>query len=750
MSPRVEWTKVLVAGLLIGCSGGRQNVSSAESASNEGGGSDGRRSVGADDRSASAPASALPGSPPLARRVDVRDRHHGVEVVDPYRWMETPSPELTSWLQAQQTHTRGVLDGIRGRDRLRDELRAANRAAPRVDVLEVSGRRSLVFAMRRSATDESAKLVVRDGWNGVERVLVDPNTRDHQGSHVVVDWASPSPDGRFVAYVESHGGGEEGEIRIIEVDSGRILPDRIDRANQPLISWRQDARSFFYMRLGKRTPGAPMADWYKGTAAYLHVIGARPDENRPVIGGGSDPGLNLEPNSLTWVKTTAGSPWAVAQATRGVSDDAFFVAPVAKIRPGSTRWRQVANFEDKVAAVLARGNRLYALTYAAAPNYRIVSFDARSETVANGRDVVAASEMVLQDFALARDALYFVGLDRGVHRLFRMQWKTMVREEVELPYSGSVRKLIAEPARDGLVFSMEGWTERLAWFQVDRGEVRVLPIETQPASDQAIIAEQLTASSRDGAEIPISVLRRRDMSFDGAAPAILSGYGAYGSTTTPTFNPFIVTWVKRRGVFAVCHVRGSGARGKSWHLDGIKDRKENGVDDFVACAEQLIRNGYTSARRLTATGVSAGGILVGGAITKRPELFSAAMLRVAVLNLVRIEFARGGPENTTEYGSVSVEREFRNLLASDPYHRLRERTDYPAVMVTVGLNDPRVPVWQPAKFAARLQALGRSRPVLLRVEADAGHGIGSTQSQREEEFADFYAFALWQSGLPLE
>jgi prolyl oligopeptidase len=208
-----------------------------------------------------------------------------------------------------------------------------------------------------------------------------------------------------------------------------------------------------------------------------------------------------------------------------------------------------------------------------------------------------------------------------------------------------------------------------------------------------------------------------------------------------------VEWVKRGAIYASCYVRGSGARGKSWHLAGIKTNKENGVNDFIACAEYLIKGKYTVARRLTAIGTSAGGVLVGGALTKRPDLFTAAVLRVPLVNLLRLEETSVGSGNTTEFGSVKVASEFHDLLASDPYHRIRDRVRYPAILLTTGVHDPRVPAWQPAKFAARLQAVGHGRPVLLRVESDAGHGLGSTQTQLEEEYADIYSFALWQSGI---
>jgi len=273
---------------------------------------------------------------------------------------------------------------------------------------------------------------------------------------------------------------------------------------------------------------------------------------------------------------------------------------------------------------------------------------------------------------------------------------------------------------------------------------------SDPPDQSDIVTEQGMATSHDGTPIPISIVRQRDYHLDGNAPALLSGYGAYGVTTTPTYNPFLLTWVRNGGVYATCHVRGGGARGEAWHLGGIKEKKENGVDDYIACAEFLIEKGYTRTGRLTAHGISAGGIVVGGAITKKPGLFAAAVLRVPIVNPLRFETTQAGPGNAPEFGTVKIESECRSLLASDPLHRVRENSRYPATLLTAGKNDPRVPVWQPAKFAARLQEVNGSTPTLLRVDTDAGHGVGSTESQREDEFADIFAFALWQSKVRLQ
>lgn len=734
---------LLALATLVGCSGSAQPPSS-------------RAADIVNKRGANVPVSgrtAMNGSSiprdtlPLAPRSDVIDVYHGVKVVDPYRWMETPSAQFSKWLKSQDGHTRRLLAAIPGRNALRDQLRAANRGSERMELLKLIGEQPRIFAMRGEPDDESMKLVVRDGWDGTDRVLIDPNQRSQNGSHVTIGDAFPSPNGAYVAYTFSAAGSEDETIEIIDVETGRLLADRIDRTQQADISWRPDGRSFFYWRRAKPRPGHTPADWYRNSATHLHVLGEDPEAALPVITPTiRELGLGEYDGSL--VKVTPRSSWALAAATPGPADAAYFVAQLKRVRPGATRWRKVATATDKVAGMLVHGDRLFALTYSDAPNYRIVSFDARAETISNAKDFVAESELVLVNFAGASDALYVVVLDRSFHRLLRVPWNGVGRQEIKLPLKGSVGRIVSDADRPGVVFSMEGWARPPGWYQFDvSAGLRKLPVARDVGSPEGLETEETTVLSKNGIEVPLSIIRRRDLVLNGTAPALLSGYGAYGFPTIPNYNPFTLTWVQRGGVYAICHVRGGGARGKSWHLAGIKQNKEAGVDDYIACARQLISKRYTSASRLTATGTSAGGVVVGGAITKRPELFTAAVLRVPLVNLLRDEVSEGGPGNAIEFGNVRVEAEFRSLLASDPYHRLQEGVTYPAVLLTGGLHDPRVPVWQPAKLAARLQATSRSRQTLLRVEFDAGHGIGSTRTQREEEFADLYAFALWQAGV---
>jgi prolyl oligopeptidase len=264
-----------------------------------------------------------------------------------------------------------------------------------------------------------------------------------------------------------------------------------------------------------------------------------------------------------------------------------------------------------------------------------------------------------------------------------------------------------------------------------------------------IESEEVTASSIDGTDVPLSIIHKHGINMDGSHPALLIGYGAYGISIEPRFDPALLVWVERGGVLGFAHVRGGGEYGEDWHQGGMKSTKIHTIEDFIGCAQYLVSRQYTSPSLLAGEGTSAGGILIGGAITRRPDLFGAALDRVGVSNALRFEQSQGGPANVPEFGTVKEEAGFKALYEMDAYQHVFSNVRYPAVLVTTGINDPRVPVWEPAKFAARLQASTASdKPVLLRVDYDAGHGLGSTRSQREVQLADELSFLLWQFGDP--
>ncbi len=393
----------------------------------------------------------------------------------------------------------------------------------------------------------------------------------------------------------------------------------------------------------------------------------------------------------------------------------------------------------------------YLLNHKNASRFKVILVQLPKGTVAEAKVVLPASDAVLQRIAVARDGLYVRAIEGGIGRVRKLDFTSNRVEEVPLPFDGAVEEFVTDPTRPGVVFKIQGWTQSPRYLKyvpqthtvVDTGAI---PPATADFSN--IEAVEVKAIAIDGTAIPLSIVHKRGLVRDGSAPTLLTGYGAYGSIEEPSFDASRLAWLARGGVYAVAHVRGGGEYGEDWHRAGMKLAKSNTIDDFIACAEYLVAQGYSSPKRLAGAGWSAGGITIGGAITRRPDLFGAAIDGVGVSDNLRAETMVGGRENTEEFGSVKTKEGFEGLYAMSAYHHVKDGVAYPAVLLITGINDARVAPWQSAKMAARLQAATSSqRPILLRVDYDSGHGAGTTRSQRNEELADEYSFLLWQMAL---
>ncbi len=365
--------------------------------------------------------------------------------------------------------------------------------------------------------------------------------------------------------------------------------------------------------------------------------------------------------------------------------------------------------------------------------------------------IVPASEVVIQEADVAKDGIYIRDLDGGVGRLRRLSFDGQV-ELIQLGEGQSVSEISVTPTEAGAMIQGVSWTTSPQWLRYDAlqkaandtGIQPPLPIDTS-----AYEAVEVKAKSADGTLIPLSIIRAKAIKLDGNRPTHLIGYGAYGISLDAHFDPVWLAWLERGGIIAFAHVRGGGEYGDEWYRPGYKLTKQHTIDDFIASAQYLIDNHYTNSDRLSGEGTSAGGILIGGAITQRPDLFAGALIRVGCSNALRMEFTPNGPPNIAEFGTVTDREGFKGLYAMDAYQHVKPGTAYPGVLLTTGINDLRIDPSQPAKMTARLQASTSSnRPVLLRVDYDAGHGMGSTRAQHDLEFADEMSFLLWQDGDP--
>jgi len=404
--------------------------------------------------------------------------------------------------------------------------------------------------------------------------------------------------------------------------------------------------------------------------------------------------------------------------------------------------------DDAVVAADFHGSDVYLLTHKNAPRFKVVRIRADEPGLGGAELVVPEGKSVLTAIAVAKDALYVQELEAGLGRLRRVPFGTTGGARVRLPADGAIATLAVERGQPGVVFPVESWTRSRIWYRYDPagGGVRNTRLLAPAAVDvSAFESHEVEVRSHDGVMVPLSIVHRKGLVRDGSNPTLLEGYGAYGITVDPTFTPMLLGWLERGGVFAVAHVRGGGEYGEEWHLAGKEATKPNTWKDFIACAGYLIEQGYTTPEHLAGTGASAGGILIGRAITERPDLFRAAVPRVGVMNALRTEHEPGGPANIPEFGTTTTEAGFRALREMDAVEHVRSGVRYPAVLLTAGVHDSRVEAWQAAKMAAVLQERTTSgHPVLLRVAFDAGHGMGLTKAQRTEEVADIYAFLLWQ------
>ncbi len=697
--------------------------------------------------------------PPAAPRHAVVETHHGVDVVDPYRSLEDLADSaVQGWARRQSEYANEVLSSIPGRDRLRARIdQLASEAAPVVGAIERLRDGRLVY-FKQPADADVAVVCMRDA-SGHEHVLVDPKTlpRPASGGHVTVSLFRVSPDGKHLLYCFAASGSEQESLRVRELATGRDLPVAIDRMETVYAkpSWLPDSRSFTYSQRRPLEPGAAADATYRFTRGWLHVPGCDDESDREVFvfGQGAAGAPPMEPMDFPAVIVPPDSAWVIGQVNHGdEADISLWVLPLADLGTSTARWQPVCSRADLVTDFAVHGDDIYLVTAKDAPRHRVIRMSLGHPDVTT---IVPARDAVVSDVSAAADALY-VGLTRGPVREIlqvpydRLEDAVAIRMPADEP-SASVASASADVPgilvrggswiRTGQVYAFDPATGTLA-------DTRLVAIGALDAP-AGLMATEMLVESHDGTRVPLSIIHRADLRRDGTHPTILSGYGAYGHSTTMQFAATSLAWLERGGVLAVAHVRGGGTFGKAWHLAGRKVTKPNTWKDFLACGEALVRERYTSPARLAARGGSAGGILIGRAITERPDLFVAANIAVGCTDMLRFETTRNGPPNIPEFGSLADPDEFRALLAMSTLHHVEDGTSYPAVILTHGINDPRVEPWQSFKTAARLQAATASgRPVLLRIDYESGHGIGSTRSQRHAETADVQSFFLWQCGDP--
>jgi prolyl oligopeptidase len=675
----------------------------------------------------------------MTPREDVTDTWHGDAVVDAYRWLEDSDSERTrAWTEAQNARTRAVLDALPQRgyfaERLRELLAVGLLDAPRV----IGGR---IFHTRRTGSQRQAVLYARDAVDAEDRALVDPNSLDSAGL-VTLDWYFPSHDARYVAYGLSRGGDEMSTLHVIEVATGRELSERIPYTQRSTVAWAGDG---FYYAANPAPGSVPAGDEHYHRRVRFHRLGDDPAHDDTVFGEGRPK------EDIVWPRTSPDGRWVLFHAFKGWTRSDLYLLDRHAPERGP---RVVVEGEDGLSEGFPRDDALWIRTNVDAPNYRVVRAGLDAPERALWRTIVPDSENALATFHVTRDHIVVVTLARATSRVDVWTKEGRHDREVALPGLGMVEFVHGDHAGDLIGFGYESFTTPPIAFAADArsGALRELvrlpvPAGLDPAS---IVVEQTTYASKDGTEVSMFLVHRREVTPSGAVPTVLNGYGGFNISRTPQYFAGAAAWVQAGGLFAFPNLRGGGEYGERWHRDGMLERKQNVFDDFYAAAEALVARGWTRPGRIGVSGGSNGGLLTGAALTQRPELFGAVYCAVPLLDMLRYQNFLIARLWISEYGSAEDPEEYRWLRAYSPYHHVRAGIHYPAVLFTTAVGDSRVDPMHARKMAALLQAQSAEDPdatVLLRVDRDAGHGIGKPLDKQVDDLADQYSFLAWRLGL---
>ena len=677
---------------------------------------------------------------PDAPQKPVTDEYHSIPVEDPYRWLEdAKDPAVQAWIDAQNDLMRETLDAIPQRPALYEQLKKIfSEASPEYEFLQV--RPGRIFALKRQPPLQQPLLVTLTSVDDLssERVLLDPNQLDPSGG-TAIDFYVASLDGKKAAISISKGGSERGDLHIYDVETCQPVGDVIRRVQIPTgggsFAWAETGDAVYYTRYpgpGER-PDEDL-DFYQ--QIYLHKIGQPESEDTYVIG------RDFPKIAECVMDTTSDGRYLLLLVRNG---DGGEVAHY--IRDPQGNWTQVTRFEDEAKeAELGPDGHLYLLSRHQAPLGKILRIPLEKPTLEAAEVVVPEGSLSLKLFLPTPNYLYVTELDGGPSRLRVLDHHGKHVTDVPIEPVSGVWDLKLE-ADDTILFLGSSFLNPDHWSRYDpqKNEVtRTALFITSPAdfSDCEVVRE--FATSRDGTRVPVNILRRKSTRLDGKNPVLLTGYGGYGMSISPFFWPRLRVWLDLGGVAVIANLRGGGEYGEEWHKAGNLTRKQNVFDDFIACAEYLVAAKYTTPQRLCIEGGSNGGLLMGAALTQRPDLFRAVVSHVGIYDMLRVELDSNGAFNVTEFGTVTNPQHFEALYDYSPYHRVKAGTHYPAILLTAGANDGRVLAYHSRKMAASLQSASASgNPILLRT-SNAGHGIGTPLEEQIAENADVFAFLASQ------
>jgi prolyl oligopeptidase len=686
-------------------------------------------------------ASSLPDSPPVAQPRPVADYFHGTRVIDNYRWLEkADSPETQKWVAEENSYTRALLDPLPGRagiqKRLTELLSIGSVTAP-----VIAGKH--YFYTRREGLQNQPVLYVRDSLNGPDRVLVDANSLSSDGT-IALDWFEPSDTGKYVAYGTSPSGSEMSTLHVVETKTGTILPDTIERTRAASIAWLHDNSGFYYTRYPNKGD-VPAGQEVYNRHIYFHLLGSPVESDNLIFGEGRDP------EDWPGVSLSNDGRWLLINVSEGWTKSELFLMDL-KSDKAAIRLTTGKNF---LYSADVYDGKVYITTNEDAPRYRVFVTEAGNFDREAWKEIIPQTDAVLQGAAVFGGKLFAQYEQNASSQLKVLDLEGKKLNDLALPAIGSIYSSGGRWNRDEVFYGFQSFTFAPSIYHYDLkdGSTSLWTKVDAPSIDaSAYDVAQEWFQSKDGTRVPMFVVHKKGLPKNGKNPTLLTAYGGFNVSLTPTFSRTAYLWMEHGGIYAVANLRGGAEFGEDWHRAGMLDKKQNVFEDMIAAAQHLISEKYTDKHHLAIQGGSNGGLLMGAMITQRPDLFGAVVCQVPLLDMLHYQDFQIAKLWIPEYGTAENPEQFKWLYAYSPYHHVKTGVEYPAVLFMTADTDTRVDPMHAKKMTALMQAAAQNgsshtRPILLRIESKAGHGAGKPVTKQIEEFTDVYSFLFWQLGV---
>ena len=680
-------------------------------------------------------------TPPTAPQKPVEDVIQGRKIVDPYRSLENAdSSETQQWVNQENAYTRGLLDVLPGREQLRKRL-GELLSIGTISAPQIGG--EYYFYTRRNGNQNQPVLLVREGLLGADRTLVDVNQLAADGT-VALDWWQTSDDGKYVAYGTSPSGSEDSTLHIVATATGKLLPDTIPRARAASVAWKLDNSGFYYTRYPKKGEVPEGQDVYNRHVFY-HELGADPAKDPLIFGEGRDP------QDWPAVQLSNDGRWLLISVEEGWTKTELYLQD---LKAGSAPMRITQGKEFLYGGEIYNG-KIFITTNEDAPRYRMFAVEASAPERGNWKEIIPQTEAILRGETIVNGQLLTQYENNANSQLKLFTTGGKLLGDVALPAIGTVSGLGGKWDRKEVFFVFESYTIPDSVYQIDlptRATSLWAKVSAPGIDPDKYEVKQVWFNSKDGTRIPMFVFHKKGLELNGKNPTMLTGYGGFNVSLTPSFFGERYWWLEHGGVYATANLRGGAEFGEDWHRAGMLGKKQNVFDDFIAAAEYLISQKYTDKDHIAIRGGSNGGLLMGAALTQRPDLFRAVICQVPLLDMLRYQNFQIARLWIAEYGSSDDPEQFNWLYAYSPYHHVQEGEEYPAILFMTADSDSRVDPMHAKKMAALMQAKAangrsRERPILLRIDTKAGHGAGKPIVKEIEDWTDIYSFLFWQLGM---